>query len=100
MELGYSYQRCHARTSEVPGSDNWSYGFPSQYVSCHFSCFLSNFLTVLLGGAGALGYLTFGKDIEAVVLVNLDRSSKMVQGVRSPSSLVNVKFFLTVYFLI
>lgn len=40
------------------------------------------FLVVLFGGAGVLGYLTFGKDIETVVLVNLDASSKMVQSVQ------------------
>jgi proton-coupled amino acid transporter len=33
---------------------------------------------VLFGGAGALGYLTFGKDIRTVVLVNLDPKNKMV----------------------
>ncbi|KAK7006100.1 aa-trans domain-containing protein [Favolaschia claudopus] len=37
---------------------------------------------VLFGGAGALGYLTFGSDIQTVVLVNLDPSSKMVQSVQ------------------
>ncbi|KAG5637485.1 hypothetical protein H0H81_004408 [Sphagnurus paluster] len=37
------------------------------------------FLTVLFGGAGALAYLTFGSEVEAVVLVNLDSDSKMVQ---------------------
>ena len=39
---------------------------------------------VLFGGAGALGYLTFGDKIQTVVLVNLNPNSKMVLGV-SPS---------------
>ncbi|KAG6919207.1 hypothetical protein DXG01_008505 [Tephrocybe rancida] len=39
------------------------------------------FVTVLFGGAGALGYLTFGSDIETVVLVNLE-SNGMVQAVQ------------------
>ena len=51
-----------------------------------------NLFSVLLGGAGSLGYLTFGKDIKAVVLVNLDSKSQMVQGVCSPSSSVNGVF--------
>jgi proton-coupled amino acid transporter len=37
---------------------------------------------VLFGGAGALAYLTFGSDIQTVVLVNLDSRSKMVQSVQ------------------
>ncbi|KAF5359481.1 hypothetical protein D9756_003272 [Leucocoprinus leucothites] len=36
------------------------------------------FLTILFGGAGALAYLTFGKDIQTVVFVNLDPKNKMV----------------------
>ncbi|TEB25220.1 hypothetical protein FA13DRAFT_1777545 [Coprinellus micaceus] len=40
------------------------------------------FLVVLFGGAGALAYLTFGSDIQTVVLVNLDSRSKMVQSVQ------------------
>ncbi|PFH53134.1 hypothetical protein AMATHDRAFT_73660 [Amanita thiersii Skay4041] len=40
------------------------------------------FLLVLFGGAGVLAYLTFGKDIQTVVLVNLDGKSKMVQSVQ------------------
>ncbi|KAJ3569299.1 hypothetical protein NP233_g5140 [Leucocoprinus birnbaumii] len=36
------------------------------------------FLTILFGGSGALAYLTFGKDIQTVVLVNLDSTNKMV----------------------
>ncbi|KAJ6561909.1 transmembrane amino acid transporter protein-domain-containing protein [Mycena capillaripes] len=37
---------------------------------------------VLFGGAGALAYLTFGSEIQTVVLVNLDAESKMVQSVQ------------------
>ncbi|KAL0564129.1 hypothetical protein V5O48_017925 [Marasmius crinis-equi] len=37
------------------------------------------FLLVLFGGAGVLAYLTFGSEIKAVVLVNLNPASKMVQ---------------------
>ncbi|KAG6837384.1 hypothetical protein H0H93_010543 [Arthromyces matolae] len=40
------------------------------------------FVTVLFGGAGALGYLTFGSDIETVVLVNLNLNSQLVQAVQ------------------
>ncbi|KAF8969229.1 transmembrane amino acid transporter protein-domain-containing protein [Flammula alnicola] len=40
------------------------------------------FLMVLFGGAGALAYLTFGSDIQTVVLVNLNPRSKMVQSVQ------------------
>ncbi|KAJ3503456.1 hypothetical protein NMY22_g18245 [Coprinellus aureogranulatus] len=40
------------------------------------------FLVILFGGAGALAYLTFGSDIQTVVLVNLDSHSKMVQSVQ------------------
>ncbi|KAJ7592845.1 vacuolar amino acid transporter 4 [Mycena floridula] len=39
-------------------------------------------LTVLFGGAGALAYLTFGSEIQTVVLVNLNSESKMVQSVQ------------------
>jgi len=39
-------------------------------------------ILVLFGGAGALSYLTFGSDVNAVVLVNLDQSSKLTQSVR------------------
>ena len=38
--------------------------------------------TVLFGGAGALAYLTFGDQIQTVVIVNLDSRRKMVQAVR------------------
>ncbi|KAF7289594.1 Aa-trans domain-containing protein [Mycena chlorophos] len=37
---------------------------------------------VLFGGAGALAYLTFGSEVQTVVLVNLDAESKMVQSVQ------------------
>ncbi|KAF9000647.1 transmembrane amino acid transporter protein-domain-containing protein [Cyathus striatus] len=40
------------------------------------------FLLLLFGGAGALAYLTFGSEIQTVVLVNLDSTSKMVQSVQ------------------
>ncbi|KAI3616982.1 hypothetical protein WG66_004323 [Moniliophthora roreri] len=40
------------------------------------------FLLVLFGGAGILAYLTFGSEIHAVVLVNLNPASKMVQAVQ------------------
>jgi len=40
------------------------------------------FLVILFGGAGALAYLTFGSEIQTVVLVNLDSSSRMVQTVQ------------------
>lgn len=40
---------------------------------------------VLFGGAGALAYMTFGSNIQTVVLVNLDSSSSMVQAV-SPAN--------------
>ncbi|KAF9048555.1 transmembrane amino acid transporter protein-domain-containing protein [Panaeolus papilionaceus] len=40
------------------------------------------FLLLLFGGAGALAYLTFGSEIQTVVLVNLDSKSKMVQSVQ------------------
>ena len=53
------------------------------------TCFCFAFVThfsflrvVLFGGAGILAYLTFGSEIQTVVLVNLDSSSKMVQSVR------------------
>ncbi|KAG8213253.1 amino acid transporter [Butyriboletus roseoflavus] len=37
---------------------------------------------VLFGGAGALAYLTFGSDVKAVVLVNLDQTKKSTQAVQ------------------
>ncbi|KAF8176674.1 transmembrane amino acid transporter protein-domain-containing protein [Mycena galopus ATCC 62051] len=39
-------------------------------------------LLVLLGAAGALAYLTFGADVQTVVLLNFDVESKMVQTVQ------------------
>ncbi|KAI6042554.1 amino acid transporter [Pisolithus marmoratus] len=36
----------------------------------------------LFGGAGALAYLTFGKDVNTVVLVNLDLTNKFTQTVQ------------------
>ncbi|OJA18949.1 hypothetical protein AZE42_09772 [Rhizopogon vesiculosus] len=39
-------------------------------------------LLFLFGGAGALSYLTFGSEVQAVVLVNLDQSSKLTQSVQ------------------
>lgn len=50
----------------------------------HLIVLMSNFsfFVVLFGGAGVLAYLTFGSDIQTVVLVNLDTSSKTVQSVR------------------
>ncbi|KAH9989449.1 transmembrane amino acid transporter protein-domain-containing protein [Russula vinacea] len=41
------------------------------------------FLLVLFGGAGALSYLTFGSDINTVVLKNLDSSSRLTQAFSS-----------------
>ncbi|EFI27948.1 vacuolar amino acid transporter 4 [Coprinopsis cinerea okayama7 len=40
------------------------------------------FLVVLFGGSGVLAYLTFGSEIQTVVLVNLDLRSRMVQTVQ------------------
>lgn len=42
-------------------------------VYCH--------VLVLFGGAGALAYLTFGPNVQTVVLVNLDAENKFVQAV-------------------
>jgi proton-coupled amino acid transporter len=39
-------------------------------------------LLFLFGGAGALSYLTFGSDVNTVVLVNLDQTSKFTQSVQ------------------
>lgn len=39
-------------------------------------------MAVLFGGAGVLAYLTFGSQIQTVVLVNLDGENKMVQSVQ------------------
>jgi proton-coupled amino acid transporter len=40
------------------------------------------FLIFLFGGAGALSYMTFGPEIQTVVLVNLDSENKFVQAVQ------------------
>lgn len=39
-------------------------------------------LLVIFGGAGALSYLAFGSEIQTVVIVNLDSTSKLTQAVR------------------
>ncbi|EGO25072.1 amino acid transporter [Serpula lacrymans var. lacrymans S7.9] len=39
-------------------------------------------LLVLFGGAGALSYLTFGSNVQAVVLVNLDQENRFTQAVQ------------------
>ncbi|GLB40221.1 putative transmembrane amino acid transporter protein [Lyophyllum shimeji] len=62
------------------------------------------FLTILFGGAGALGYLTFGSEVETVVLVNLNTESSMVQTVQFLYSLaillsVPLQFFPAVRIL-
>ncbi|RDB25647.1 Vacuolar amino acid transporter 3 [Hypsizygus marmoreus] len=62
------------------------------------------FLTILFGGAGALAYLTFGSEIQTVVLVNLDSDSSMVQSVQFLYSLaillsVPLQFFPAVRIL-
>lgn len=44
---------------------------------CPKSCF-----QVLFGGAGALSYLTFGSEINTVVIKNLDSSSRLTQAVQ------------------
>lgn len=44
---------------------------------------LSSRIAVLFGGAGVLAYVTFGSDVQTVVLLNLDQKSKMVQSVRA-----------------
>ncbi|KAH7884389.1 amino acid transporter [Phlebopus sp. FC_14] len=50
--------------------------FPKALTGVMFGCL------VLFGGAGALAYLTFGSDVNAVVLVNLDQSNKFTQAVQ------------------
>jgi len=40
------------------------------------------FLTFLFGGAGMLAYFTFGSEVQAVILVNLDTKNRMVQSVQ------------------
>ena len=41
----------------------------------------SLWFTVLFGGGGAMSYLTFGADVQTVVIVNLDTTSKFTQAV-------------------
>jgi hypothetical protein len=53
---------------------------------------------VLFGGAGILAYLTFGSDIQTVVLVNLDSHSKMVQSVNISRANILVSSCLTWHF--
>ncbi|KAL6302481.1 transmembrane amino acid transporter protein-domain-containing protein [Sparassis latifolia] len=40
------------------------------------------FLMVMFCGAGVMSYLTFGADVQTVVIVNLDASSKLTQAVQ------------------
>lgn len=42
---------------------------------------------VVFGGSGVLSYLAFGSDIQTVVIVNLDSTSKLTQAVSGPISL-------------
>ena len=62
-------------------------GLICQYTSpsTRVLCFDARTLAVLFGGAGVLAYMTFGSEIQTVVLVNLDADSKMVQSVRQTS---------------
>ena len=39
-------------------------------------------VAVLFGGAGAVGYMAYGSDIQTVVLVNLPQEDKFVQAVQ------------------
>lgn len=39
-------------------------------------------VAVLFGGAGAVGYMAYGSDIQTVVLVNLPQDDKFVQAVQ------------------
>jgi amino acid permease len=39
-------------------------------------------VAILFGGAGALGYMAYGSDIQTVVLVNLPQDDKFVQAVQ------------------
>lgn len=52
-----------------------------------FPAVLSGVMAVLLvifGGAGTLSYLAFGSEIQTVVIVNLDSTSKLTQAVSPP----------------
>lgn len=42
---------------------------------------LTHGMAVLFGGAGVMSYLTFGANVQTVVIVNFDLESKMVQAV-------------------
>jgi proton-coupled amino acid transporter len=39
-------------------------------------------VAILFGGAGAVGYMAYGSDIQTVVLVNLPQEDKFVQAVQ------------------
>jgi proton-coupled amino acid transporter len=39
-------------------------------------------VAILFGGAGAVGYMAYGSDIQTVVLVNLPQDDKFVQAVQ------------------
>ena len=47
-------------------------------------------IAVLFGGAGALAYLTFGDQIQTVVIVNFDSRNKMVQAVSQTEDCIPV----------
>lgn len=47
-------------------------------------------IAVLFGGAGVLAYMTFGDQIQTVVIVNFDSRSKMVQAVSQTEDCVPV----------
>lgn len=55
---------------------------------------------VLFGGAGVLAYMTFGSEIQTVVLVNLDADSKMVQSVRQTAISVSHPFAYLIVLII
>lgn len=39
-------------------------------------------VAILFGGAGAVGYMAYGSEIQTVVLVNLPQDDKFVQAVQ------------------
>lgn len=47
-------------------------------------------IPVLFGGAGVLAYLTFGDQIQTVVIVNFDSRNKMVQAVSQTEDCISV----------
>ena len=55
----------------------WNPNFP-QTFSAHLL-----WLSVLFCGGGVMSYLTFGAEVQTVVIVNLDTTSKLTQAVRS-----------------